>query len=993
MNKHRFRIIFNVARGLMMVVGELVKSHTAGAESTRNSHHDSLSTEAITNTSLTLRPLAFLLMCALGLVSILPNPANISTAQAEVIADPNAPANKRPYVFAAPNGVEVVNIQTPGAAGVSHMFYTKLNVPENGLIFNNSRTNVQSQLGGWLQGNPLLATGTARIILNEVTSNHPSYLNGYMEIAGSRAQLIIANPNGISCNGCGFINASRGVLTTGTPILSGGDLTGYRVTSGTIHIGGNGLDASRSNYTDIIARAVEVNAGIWANDLKLTTGANQVNVDNTQAAMIAGNSAAPASGFALDVADLGGMYAGKITLIGTEAGLGVRNAGTISASSGNLTLTVDGRLENSNTVISQGDTVINITQTISNTGTLYAQGNISLTTQANIDNNGLVAAQGSADLLANGVNSYINNTADSVVAAGLKADGTLISSAGVTANLNISATQSVSALGQNLAAGNQTLTAKQLDISGSDTVANHLSLLASNGDIQAQNATVNANQTLTASTMHSLTTNGAILSANQFNLSAHDISNIGGTLIQTGTGDITINLAGDLDNSQGRIATNSHNLILAAHTITNISNNGYQASIEHAGSGQLVIHSMAFDGSAGQIISNGVLNLTATTADMNNGSAIAKQINIDTATLGNQRGEIIQTGSGATNIKATSQLDNSAGVLASNGSTTLTVGNLVNQGGSLKAAGSANLTINATGSVNNSMASGIAASIQAGGALTVNADSVDNTHSEITAGATLHITTTSNVNGIDNSQGRIAADDGVILNAGAAINNTHASIESAAAVSLTAAGAVNNTAGLIVANQNTTLNAASLNNADGQISGLDTSITTTDTLNNTRNALIVAQRDLSLTTGALNNESDIQATRHLVLNASDTITNSGILFAQGNVNLTTLGDLNNSGLMAAHGNAEIYANGASSNINSVATGVIAAGLNADGSLDTVAAGVDHMTGNLTISAMHSVSALGQGLSAGDQTITAQSLALSGSLITYTFWYQQNNQRR
>lgn len=370
MNKNRFRIIFNIARGMMMVVAEFVKSHMAGAESTNNSQTEIPLTKNQNDISVTLRPLAFSLMCALGLVTVLPNPFNVGPAHAEVRAATNVPGNQRSIILRAPNGVEVVNIPTPSAAGVSRSVYEIFDVLRQGLIINNSRNNVQTELGGWIQGNPWLATGSARIILIEVNSSNPSYLNGYTEIAGSRAEFIIANPNGISCNGCGFINASRAVLTTGTPILSGGDLTGYRVTGGSVNIWGNGLDASRSNYTDIIARAVEVNAGIWANDLKITTGANQVNADNTQASTIAASGAAPASGFALDVAALGGMYAGKITLIGTEAGLGVRNAGVINAATGNLTLTADGQLQNTGSIIGHGDVAIAASATISNSGTL-----------------------------------------------------------------------------------------------------------------------------------------------------------------------------------------------------------------------------------------------------------------------------------------------------------------------------------------------------------------------------------------------------------------------------------------------------------------------------------------------------------------------------------------------------------------------------------------------------------------------------------------------
>ncbi|MDZ4098864.1 MAG: filamentous hemagglutinin N-terminal domain-containing protein [Methylophilaceae bacterium] len=236
---------------------------------------------------------------------------------ADIIADPSASANQRPIVLETANGLPLVNIQTPSAAGVSRNVYSQFDVKSKGAILNNSNTNVQTQLGGWVQGNPHLAGGTARIILNEVNSHNPSFLNGFIEVAGSRAQVVIANPAGISCSGCGFINANRATLTTGTPIMNSGNLLGYRVGGGTIQFLGDGMDSSQTNFTDVIARAVEVNAGIWGNALNITTGTNQVTIDSngnqTSVSPIAANANSVAPSFAVDVAALGGMYAGKIS--------------------------------------------------------------------------------------------------------------------------------------------------------------------------------------------------------------------------------------------------------------------------------------------------------------------------------------------------------------------------------------------------------------------------------------------------------------------------------------------------------------------------------------------------------------------------------------------------------------------------------------------------------------------------------------------------------
>ena len=297
-----------------------------------------------------LRPTAFAALLALGAQL-----AVVPLATAQIVAYKPAPASQRPTVLSAGNGVPLINIQTPSAAGVSRNTYSQFDVDAQGAILNNSRNNVQTQLGGWVQGNPWLARGTARVILNEVISANPSQLLGYVEIAGSKAEVVIANPAGVTCNGCGFINASRATLTTGTPIMNGGALEGYRVEGGTLRIEGAGMDASRVAYSDLIARAVEVNAGIWAQNLAVTAGTNTVNAANTQATPIApapGSGAAPA--FAIDVASLGGMYAGKIVLVGTEAGVGVRNAGHLGASAGEVRVTVDGRLENSGEIVANG---------------------------------------------------------------------------------------------------------------------------------------------------------------------------------------------------------------------------------------------------------------------------------------------------------------------------------------------------------------------------------------------------------------------------------------------------------------------------------------------------------------------------------------------------------------------------------------------------------------------------------------------------------------
>jgi filamentous hemagglutinin len=215
------------------------------------------------------------MLCTAGLAALLAH-----SASAQIVADPNAPGNQRPTILGTASGLPQVNIQTPSAAGVSRNTYSQFDVSAQGAILNNSRTNTSTQLGGYVQGNPWLATGSARVILNEVNSSSASQLKGFVEVAGQRAEVIIANPAGIAVSGGGFINASAVTLTTGTPVMNAGSLESYRVRGGSVSIDGAGLDTSSADYTNILARAAQVNAGIWAKDLKVATGANDISASS-----------------------------------------------------------------------------------------------------------------------------------------------------------------------------------------------------------------------------------------------------------------------------------------------------------------------------------------------------------------------------------------------------------------------------------------------------------------------------------------------------------------------------------------------------------------------------------------------------------------------------------------------------------------------------------------------------------------------------------------
>lgn len=249
------------------------------------------------------------------------------------------------------NGVPVVNINQANSNGISHNIYEKLNVGKEGLIFNNSQFGANTKLAGFISGNKNLVNGTAKIIVNEVTSKNKSILNGMMEVAGDQAHLIIANPNGLTCESCGFINAEKVTLTTGKPDLKNNELNGYSVNKGIITT--NGLYSE--SPTALLARSVSVNGNITGPEVKIIAGNNYIDSNNQVTGKVTASGTRNIYG--IDVAKLGGMYANKISLVSTETGVGVRNLGTVAAGIGGIEIDANGALLNSNAKIQSTDVV------------------------------------------------------------------------------------------------------------------------------------------------------------------------------------------------------------------------------------------------------------------------------------------------------------------------------------------------------------------------------------------------------------------------------------------------------------------------------------------------------------------------------------------------------------------------------------------------------------------------------------------------------------
>nr|WP_225740418.1 filamentous hemagglutinin N-terminal domain-containing protein [Burkholderia cepacia] len=235
MNKNAHRLVFSRLRGMVVAVAETAtaegKSATGEARARRRS-----STSG-----------ARVLVAGVAALGMLP-----TLSDAQIIPTPGTSTQ----VIQTPNGLPQVNVAKPSGAGVSVNTYNQFDIQKAGAILNNSATMVQTQQAGWINGNPNYGAGqVARIIVNQVNSPNPSQIRGALEIAGTRAELVIANPSGILVDGGTFLNTSRATLTTGVPFYGAdGSLAGYKVDRGLVTVSGAGLNATGTDQVDLISR-------------------------------------------------------------------------------------------------------------------------------------------------------------------------------------------------------------------------------------------------------------------------------------------------------------------------------------------------------------------------------------------------------------------------------------------------------------------------------------------------------------------------------------------------------------------------------------------------------------------------------------------------------------------------------------------------------------------------------------------------------------------
>ncbi|MGH1351159.1 MAG: hemagglutinin repeat-containing protein [Methyloligellaceae bacterium] len=785
---------------------------------------------------------------------------------------------------------EVINIQDPNKpGGISHNKFQNYNVPKEGIILNNSQTDGTSQIGGNVNANPNLQTGTAGIILNEVTGNSRSRLEGTTEVFGSKADVIIANPYGVTCSGCGFINTDRATLSTGRPVFNEetGDFIGLDVHTrdengklikgATVNIEGTGADVKGLEYFDIVSRAIQINADIDGDPSKtrigLFAGINSYNYKD-RTVTVRGTEEEDKPLFGISSSLLGGAYGNKIQMIATEKGVGIKAPKEMKAAYGGIHMSADGKIKFGNAYAKKK---------------IYARSHSS-----DISVEGFVYSETALELTAGAQVSVLDN-----MAAGAKGNVTIKS-----ASLDIGT-------GAKL----------QADLNENDELVN-------NGLLTIETAALN--------------NRGAIEAGTDINISGQDFDTDDGITPATGkvenTGQIlalgTLNiLSGELFNNSGAsIRSNSNATLNIADNFRNEGNINSGADINITGTASLQ-NIGSIDGTtgveivgvtltnSGDVTSGGTIKL-ALTGNLNNSGQLLAGSNADINAAGSLTNSGAIQGTNGASLTSGNGLNNSGDISSDKTVAINTTGNLTNSG-SVNAGGNADIA--ATGSLTNSGA------IQGTNGVSLTSGNGLNNSGDISSDKTVAINTTGNLTnsgsvnaggnadiaatGSITNSGLLQSGNGTKVTSGGNLNNSgditsEKSVAINTAGDLTNSGNINAGGGADIDTGGSLINSGEINSAE------DLNIAVAGNLLNNGTAVIASASNISLTVvGDLSNSETAKITSGKTLNIeATTLDNFGAMFlgeergeiSGENINLKVV-NLNNLGNITATGNIDINA--------------------------------------------------------------------------------------
>ncbi|TAM52854.1 MAG: filamentous hemagglutinin N-terminal domain-containing protein [Paraburkholderia sp.] len=948
MNSGIFRLVFSAARCMLIPVGECASACRSEKRSRIRRSHRCSPEHCSASLWLAVRASAFAALCALV------TKASEVHAQATLPISPDRSTSNHPVVGVSASGLPLINIVAPNQAGVSLNNFTQYNVGTKGAVVVNTPRSVQTQIAGWVQGNPLVGNSPARLIINQVTSGNPTRLLGMTEIAGNRANLIIANPAGITCAGCGFINVPRISLTTGRPNFNAdGSLASFEVRKGWVGIDGGGLDA-RGSAIDLIARAMRINAQVWAGSIHATTGANQVDYATGAAEAVAGEDEKP--GVAIDVQTLGGMYANSVRLIGTEAGVGVRHTGAIDSLTGDIELSSAGdvTIEPAGRIQAAADVSI-VARNVTNRGASVSGGAARLMAAGTLRNDGVISASFNADL---GATDLRNS---GYVLAGIDGSNRLAAAGSVTL-----AGEKVSSDGTIAAGDNINVTGLTVSFEGGKLFAASALNLAGEQMLTGRGATASALNATLRSNGAFVNDVGQFVAADEVRVAVRSASNRGGVV----GGDAVTLTAHDIDNGGGTLAAGSYMAIHAA----GLSNDGGfigaeegtlrardastatgSTSDEAAATDLLGRLSIDLAGDLsnrhGVIVAGERRDLTARSLASNTSERIVSATGIDN-TDGIADGEVKLKAAGIINADGvifgsnvgidsrTGQIDNVRGVIGANGRIESSSGEIDNRSGLIQAGELARLRTNG-GTFDNRIAQG-----------------------EAIGGRLISQKVTLETGLLNNADGLISSSEMSRLTA-QAVSNDKGAILSTGALDVKSVGQISNIAGQIGADADVVLEGSSIDNTRGAVhAGQNLDVKSNVVVNaQTKDATLAPVFDLpplqagmegaavslnagvnvdntggsirsDLTTGLIgrtvanvdgvigsSGRVSVQA-EHTVTNtrgainggdsltlSAETLNNDGRIESRGDVTVAVRGDLTNSGAIVAGGDLDATAQG------------------------------------------------------------------------------------
>ncbi|MFQ2049212.1 DUF637 domain-containing protein [Aeromonas veronii] len=906
--------------------------------------------------SLVCRAVVYQLCALLAL-----QPAHPAFAEGIAVATGNTTLNQ------AGNGVPIVDIATPNGAGLSHNLYQDFNVGQAGIILNNATGQLtQTQLGGLIQNNPHLNGQAANLIINEVVGANPSQLQGYLEVAGQQAGVVVANPNGLTCDGCGFINTPNVTLSTGKPVLDAqGQLQALDVKQGTLTVGGKGLDATRQASVDLVARAVQLNGALHGQTVNVVAGANKVNRQTGEIVAQAGNGPAPE--VAIDTAALGGMYAGKIRLVSTEQGVGV-NLANVVAKQGDLTLDANGRVRLRDSA---------------------AQGQVTVNAKGNAELGGKLAAQGG--LIANATGdvtlSQSQLAADTIQLAGKQV--TLSDSRVDARTVTLAAKETLSQQGEVSAAEQLTLSGKTVALAGRQQSGGGVTLTASDGaSLQGTLAaagpvTIKSGQRWVQGNTSPLESQGRVeVEADEVTLSGRMQGQQIAINTKTLTSDASVTAGQTLAVNAQRATQQG-----VMHSQGQLNWRGEQldsqGTLSADGAGELALAKLA-NGQTGQVLTKGSLTITSDTLT-NQGKVVSEG-----ALALTNKGALLNTGTlgGARLTLGTDRLD-SRGMLLGRDGIALT-GRELSSSGQLVSDGT--LTIGSQLLLLSGITKGQEVAIKAnqlaldgslqGDSVALEADQIaSGKQGQLLSQTTLKVTAREAVQeGTWAAKGYMGLDIGTLLNRGtlasdAALRyqgNTLVNSGTVSTQSLDVQAQQLRSSGLLLAAQAGQISSHTLDNQGRLQAGGNLTLNATELLNSNQ---LISGLALAITTGTFTNSGTTAAGSTLALQGS-TLTNHGKWVAgdalrikadtitQGQTGITASNSVLTIDATSLTGQGTYSANGPLT--------LKAATLNIDGQL--------HSDDALTLDA-NQLTLAGSGYSKGDLTLRATDTTLSGSLTS------------